>query len=345
MKPYLSIVIPCRNDFYAGSMLEKLMISLKKLMEQIVNNKIPTEIIVVDWNPPPGICSLSEELRNIQLHNFILLKAIQVSAEIHSRYKYSKNRSLIGEVAANVGIRRAKGKFVMIKVADSFYSDDLVKYIGKQQLNKNCVYRVDRLDISGKIKIDQNWEEEFSKKLIYRHKANKNGPHTRAAGDFILMSKISWIKIRGFPETNKVISLGGDGEALWAAIGLGLKEVQLPDPYRVYKIAHSGMHANRVINKKNTQLIAINDLLKKYFFYKHLRIMIEIILGIFNLPPTRISGVKTRSEYRYKIVCWIRGNIPSIKIFGNKKWGLLNEPLKIVIIFDGLTVIKRSIKT
>lgn len=62
-------------------------------------------------------------------------------------------------------------------------------------------------------------------------------PHTNACGDFTLMHKDDWHKIRGFPQ---VISSGLhlDSFVIYAAIFSGIKQVILKNPMRLYHIEH-----------------------------------------------------------------------------------------------------------
>lgn len=339
MQPYISIVISCRNDAYAGPMVEKLKASLTILCEQLQRYEIPTEIIIVDWNPPPNSPSMHEELRLFRSCKSIKLIVIEVPPEIHKKYKHHEVRSIVGEVAANVGIRRATGKFIVLKVVDTFYSESLVAFLSAKKLNPNSIYRVDRVDVSAANlgEHDNEWEKKFSENVVFRYSSTANQPHVGAAGDFLLMSRDSWSRVRGFPEANQVISLGGDGEVIWAAMGHGIGEIRLGDPCRIYKVVHSGLHANRIKEDEQSYLFfKSKKILSKTIFYSLIKIVGTVIYGILNIPITRVSGIRTRSWYRYQLICWIRGYLPFIYMKKQKDWGLAKLNLKLITIFDGL---------
>ena len=92
------------------------------------------------------------------------------------------------------------------------------------------------------------------KNILYRGSYDDFGPHAKACGDFMLMNKVSWHKIRGFHEPKTVIALGEDAEALYAALGTGLKQVCLKGKKCVYKIAHDNQY-NKRLKKSQLHLI------------------------------------------------------------------------------------------
>jgi glycosyltransferase involved in cell wall biosynthesis len=339
MQPYISIVIACRNDSYAGPMVEKLKASLAILCEQLHRYEIPAEIIIVDWNPPSEFPSMYEELKLFQPGRFIKLVVIEVPPEIHKKYKYHQLRSIVGDVAVNVGIRRASGKFVLFKAADSFYSESLVSFLSSKKLNPKAIYRVDRVDVNVSILSDSvsYWEKHFSENIIFRYAAVTNEPHVGAAGDFLLMARESWFKVEGVPESDQAITLGNDGEVIWAAMGYGINEIQLEDPCRVYKITHSGLHSSRVKESEQTLFIRkCKNVLSKTIFFNLLKVFGVVVYGLLNIPITKASGIRTRSWYRYQLICWIRGYLPFIYMKRQKNWGLAKLNLKTITIFDGL---------
>ena len=74
--------------------------------------------------------------------------------------------------------------------------------------------------------------------------AAKLGVHARAAGDFMLMSRENWYKLRGYPEFKTQSYI--DGYILFMALVINLKQIILEDPMRIYHQGHSrAEHANR----------------------------------------------------------------------------------------------------
>ena len=78
MKPYITIVIPTRNDDYAGSMKEKILIGLNDLIEKLSKCIFKTEIIIVEWNPPEKKLSIVDFLVELIIPQNIELRIIKV---------------------------------------------------------------------------------------------------------------------------------------------------------------------------------------------------------------------------------------------------------------------------
>ena len=341
--PYLSIVIPCRNDNYAGNTFKKLFLSLTILINQLNKFNLDAEIIIVEWNPPKDKPKLSLELSSLKNLGKTIIRIIEVDSSIHSKYIGSQKKGLVGSVALNAGIRRARGKFVTSKMADTFFSDELIKFISKKTLDNNCLYRADRVDVNVNLDlINSDWQDYFNLNVFSRGYYNKKGPHLKACGDFMLMDKRSWDGIRGFHEPKTVIGLGEDGEALYAALGMGLKQICLDNQMCIYKIKHGNQHGERIENDRRNFVDYFHDFSDKYDaylnFFKFKTILIflfRFFLGITNLPNTKIYGLRVRSHYRWYLVSILRLKLKEIKFFNSKNWGLnLNQLNEITISED-----------
>lgn len=334
--PYLSIVIPCRNDNYAGGILKKLIISLIILIKQLNKFNLETEIIIIEWNPPINKTKLSSEISKLKNLGKTTIRIIEVDSSIHDSFIGSEKKGIVGSVALNVGIRRANGKFITPKMADTFFSDELIKFISNKTLVGNCIYRADRVDVNiNPDLIDSDWQHYFDKNISYRGIYNKKGPHAKACGDFMLMNKSSWFNIRGFNEPKTVIGYGEDSEALYAALGLGLKQICLNKKNCVYKIKHGNQHSERTKNK-NKYVEYFQHFSNKYdsylnvFKFKTILIFfLRFLLGILNLPIKKIHGLKVRSHYRWYLISFLRLKFNGLNFINSKNWGLnlkqLNE--------------------
>ena len=339
--PYLSIVIPCRNDNYGGDIFKKLIISLTILIKQLNKFNLETEIIIIEWNPPTNTPKLSSEISKFKNLGKTTIKIIEVDSSIHESFIGSKKKGVVGSVALNVGIRRANGKFITPKMADTFFSDELIEFISNKTLDSNCIYRADRVDVNiNPDLIDNDWQHYFDKNISYRGFYNKEGPHVKACGDFMLMSKSSWFSIRGFHEPKTVIGYGEDAEALYAALGLGLKQVCLDEKNCVYKIKHSNQHSERTANK-NKYIDYFHYFSNKYDLYlnvfKFKTILIfffRFFFGILNLPITKIHGLKVRSHYRWYLISLLRLNFNGLNFIASKNWGLKLKQLNEVTISE-----------
>lgn len=324
---YLTIVIAIRADGYIPDQMTIFSHSLTSICLQLYKVGLSSEIIIVHWNPPKNnnlnkiLCKLNINFKNLSI------KLINVDEKFHQALKYSKQRKF-SDYAYNVGIRRAKGEFVICKAPDTYFSSSIIEFVGKQTLDYDSIYRADRINIckNREYELDLNWEMNFKKHIIIRKCYRGHGLHTRACGDFLLMRKKAWDKIGGWPERGTSVIFGGDGEILHAAIGLGLKQKVLKDDNCVFKIAHAGMFSLNdsrdfpTFYKSNFHLFS-----NKIPGIKIVKYLVKIILGFFNLPKHSYKGIPYRSRFRYFLIAEIRKNIPQMNfLFRKKNWGLKN---------------------
>lgn len=324
--PYLSIVIPFRNDNYSPNAIDKLNFSIDVLKKQLDSIQIKAEIIIVDWNSPDPNKPLIDEIHIDQKTKYVSIIVFEVEKHIHKKYKGFEERNLVGEAAFNVGIRRSRGRFVVGKVSDTFFSSSLIDFLSTKNLDEKSVYRLDRVDIKTSFPVPTEWEAHFKNNIFLRKSSSGEGLHVRACGDFLLMSRKTWFGIKGYPEINSVVHHGADGEALHAAVGYGAKQVYLKGDNCIYKIAHDGMYGSRVkqdIKSRNSSFkkLIFGDF-ERNIFQKIAIVVIRIVLGILNLPQTKISNVKTRSIYRYYLVANFRKLFFGGGFIKTKNWGL-----------------------
>lgn len=144
---YLSIVITYRNDNFDVNTLERLHRFIDNLNKQINHYKVNTELIIVEWNPPDDQPKFSDILKINRIGDFMSIRVIVVSPEIHNRFKNADKIALFQMISKNVGIRRAKGQFILATNSDIIFSNKLIKYFAEKKINKKRMYRVERYDV------------------------------------------------------------------------------------------------------------------------------------------------------------------------------------------------------
>ena len=335
-EPYLSIVTACRNDNYSGDMSKKLFLSLSILANQLEKYNLDAEIIVVEWNPPKKRPKLSSKLNILKTKKKIKIRVIEINNRLHNKYILNKKIKFPAVMATNVGIRRSYGKFIVTKSADTFFSDELLKFISKKNLSGSCVYRADRVDVNIKEEyVNIAWQKYFNSNIVKRRRYNNIGPYVKACGDFMLMSKHSWHKIRGYPEPKSGIGNGEDGEALFAAIGIGLKQICLSGKLVIYKNKHNKQHSESIKSDKKNILnffFKISDKFDKVLSFLKLKSLIyfftKFLLGVLNLPKTKRFDIEVRSVFRYHLISLLRLKFGGMNFIRDKNWGLNQKKLK-----------------
>jgi hypothetical protein len=146
--PYLSIVATSRNDDHGGNLLGRMQLFVDTLREQGATHGLAAELILVEWNPPPERPRLVDALTWPRFPGAPPVRFIEVPPEIHRRFDHADRLPLFQMIAKNVGIRRARGAFILATNIDILLSDELVRLIAKGRLSERRMYRVDRYDVA-----------------------------------------------------------------------------------------------------------------------------------------------------------------------------------------------------
>ncbi len=248
--PYISFIGFARNDDYVPNRAERHNFSLNFLIQQLKDFQIPSEIILVEWNYSDDLPPLAETIKITVETSWTTLRIIRVPAKHHQRYKHWQLKPFHVGAAINVGVRRAKGQFVLPLASDVFFTDACLKKIASRDLDLNSFYRCDRYDIDANAleNFTGNRDDFFSRCVAnikvhhtYIHQESSfqiADLHTNGSGDFYLLSHQLLSQIRGSKEGDDAGAFDIDSLILHALNGLGAKQVLLPDDCRVYKLFH-----------------------------------------------------------------------------------------------------------
>ena len=250
-QPYISLVIPTRNDSYPSNVIEVQNKSLLILQRQLEAARIESEILVVEYNPDPSRPPLHESLR-VDEGRYVTVKVISVPPEHHRRFPYSEKRVFHQTCAVNAGLRRSRGRFFVYRAADHIYSAGLIRFLSNKSLLEDCIYRCDRCDIdrAGFDAVPAGGSSQEISAVCEAHVVEWHRPlavepsyripslHANACGDFLLMSRSLWMRIAGLRQGKYPIFLDYDSLALHAAYAECGSEAILPPDCRVYKLSH-----------------------------------------------------------------------------------------------------------
>ena len=159
--PYLSVVVTTRNDDHGGDPLKRLQTFVNTFDEQCRRTGLDAEVIVVEWNPPAERPKVGELLR-LPDPSFCSHRFIEVPSALHQTLQYADVLPLFQMIAKNVGVRRARGLFVLATNIDIVFSTELIEYIASRRLQPGCLYRVDRHDILPDVPIDAPLEAQMA---------------------------------------------------------------------------------------------------------------------------------------------------------------------------------------
>jgi len=145
-EPYLSLVVATRNDDHGGNLMGRTQIFLDGWLTHARRYNIPSELVFVEWNPPVDRPPLAEALQWPADLGPCTVRFIEVPTEVHQRYQHAAGLPLYQMIGKNVGIRRARGRFILATNIDILFSNELAAFLGERRLDANRMYRVDRYD-------------------------------------------------------------------------------------------------------------------------------------------------------------------------------------------------------
>jgi hypothetical protein len=160
--PYISVVATARNDDHGGNLLGRMQVFVDAWINQAKRHQLPSELILVEWNPPRDRERLAAALRWPPDTGPCQVRIIEVPAELHARYRHAAALPLYQMIAKNVGIRRAGGEFILATNIDVVFSDELMEFLASRRLEPGRVYRIDRNDVMSDVPIDGTIDEQLS---------------------------------------------------------------------------------------------------------------------------------------------------------------------------------------
>jgi hypothetical protein len=160
-EPYLSVVVTARNDDHGGNLLGRMQAFVNCWLNQARQYAIDSELIIVEWNPPPDRPRLAQVLRWPADTGPCDVRIIEVPPQVHARYANAAALPLYQMIGKNVGIRRARGRFVLATNIDILVSSELAAFLAQQRLEPGHMYRMDRHDVMSDVPVDAPPEEQL----------------------------------------------------------------------------------------------------------------------------------------------------------------------------------------
>jgi hypothetical protein len=160
--PYLSVVVTARNDDHGGNLLGRMQVFVDAWINQAKRHNLSSELIVVEWNPPAGRDRLAKALRWPSDTGPCEVRIIEVPPEVHARYRQAAALPLYQMIAKNVGIRRARGEFILSTNIDIVFPDELVRFLASGRLERGRMYRTDRYDVARDIPVEDTFDEQLA---------------------------------------------------------------------------------------------------------------------------------------------------------------------------------------
>jgi hypothetical protein len=230
-------------------MPERMIACVHGLLDQARRHRLRGELVLVEWNPPedrPPLASVFDWSRGEGFD----ARVVTVPTALHRRFPHSDKVRVHVLAAWNVGIRRARGQFVLCTSADVLLSDDLTRFLASETLEPEAMYHIDRTDVSPEVARAASTEDRLRAcaqgVLGVAPPVRNEFPrglgipdlHLSAPGDFALLARDRWHALGGYPEFD-ILGIAVDVLFCYVAHHSGVREVVLRPPLRLYHIDHS----------------------------------------------------------------------------------------------------------
>lgn len=243
--PYLTIVITGRNDDFGGDFNARFFGALGFNHDCLRAAGIPHEFVFVEWRPiegKPYLATLAghafPELSDSELRSYVVDPAYHDALSLNPRIQFQEF------IAKNVGIRRARGEFVLTTNTDIYLGRGVRDFLAERSLSPRVLYRAPRHDLNWSgdassldwdvLHDERNWEE-----------VNHIQPpwFTNASGDFLLLDREAYHELRGFNEVYRNAKIHMDGNFCVKAHASGMSLVNIGTP--VFHVGRGTLHAQR----------------------------------------------------------------------------------------------------
>lgn len=298
--PYLSVVVPLRNDDHGGDMMRRFRASLTNTWEQCERFGLDSEYLVVEYNPPGDMPRLRDAVDWPTGMKHTSIRIVEVPPQVHAALPGGRSRGFTYCFATNAGLRRARGTFLLPSTIDHLMAPELVAMMACRNLDEEAMYRTDRCDVDRRaldlpaIKDMLSYCPEHVIERFVRPKAALAPDlpllHTDAPGDFLLLSRKWWHRLQGFLETDPA-GYHIDSILMFAAHGAGLKE-RFIEGTLLFHIDHDNTFVDRL--RRGDRDAATGKTIGE-LWPRHERLMVELGRKLrrfdMNGPNWGIGGV------------------------------------------------------
>ncbi len=158
----LSVVATSRNDDHGANLRRRMQTFVNAFIAQCQRHDLRAELILVEWNPPADRPRLAETLRWPADPSPCEVRIIEVPAALHRRLPNSQALPLFQMIGKNVGIRRARGRFVLATNIDVLFNDELFRFFRGGEMRPGMMYRIDRTDVDSDVPADAPVEQQLA---------------------------------------------------------------------------------------------------------------------------------------------------------------------------------------
>ncbi len=160
-RPHISIVCAVHDPGYGGDLPRRASIFLRNICYHAKAAGVSTEVIFVEWNRRENAQRWRDLLRLPEQQGNVCVRVIEVSSEHHDAIAPSNAPPFFQPIAKNVGLRRARGRFLLSTDPDVLFTPQVFQAFAKK-LRRRAFYRIDRYDVAEDVNECANVPEQLA---------------------------------------------------------------------------------------------------------------------------------------------------------------------------------------
>jgi hypothetical protein len=241
--PYLTFVVTGRNDDFGGDFNARFFGALQFNRQHLRDAGIAHEFVFVEWRPLPQKPYLASvlgdafpDLPGSTIRSFVVDPAYHDALSLNPKLQFQEF------IAKNVGIRRARGQFVLTTNTDIYLGRGTVEFLAAQSLSPGVLYRAARHDLRRDSDVaSMTWEFLHDERNWDVVNHIKPPWFTNASGDFLLLDRVTYQELRGFNEVYRIAKIHMDSNFCVKAHASGVSLVDIEAP--VFHVGHGTLNA------------------------------------------------------------------------------------------------------
>ena len=272
MHKLITYVTAIANDEYYEDLLYRVQktIDLNLFFLDKIKDRNKIEIIIVDW----GSKKKFSDLIHVNYKFKKQVKFVYVSEKVTKKYSRNYKNNFNLDISFNAGIRRAKGKFIIVGGCDQFFDPsswrNLISFAKENKGNKN-IFLVPRKILDYDLYKSNFNNEYYMKSLSHFNSTNfKFKTHTfyTGGGFATMLSKSNYTFFRGLNE-NMRPGTANDSESVLRSNLYGLNKINT-DKFGIHLTKFPPMQnslRNKIVYSKGfralpspTKKISVNNL-------------------------------------------------------------------------------------
>jgi hypothetical protein len=194
----VSIVLTGRNDNHNGDFNRRAEFAIRHNAALLKAYGVDVEWIWIEWNPLPNTPLFAEILKSW----IAPLRAYVVPPALHRNLCDNPHIGVMQFLAKNVGIRRARGEWILSMNADTYLTEEVVRGM-KHDLKVQTLYLATRVDFDSRHLTEEPSSypiQGLEQRTVIRVSEIRLPNGFGSAGDFTLMHRDFFLKSQGHYE-------------------------------------------------------------------------------------------------------------------------------------------------